>query len=98
MTTNTPEGKVKAIIRAKLNATPSLYYFMPASNGFGRAGVPDFVGCLPDGRFFAIEAKADKGVLTAMQRREISKINNAHGIALVIRGEHDAAQLRVDEL
>lgn len=91
--TTTPEGRVKAIIRKHLISIEGLYYFMPPANGFGRAGVPDFVGCLPNGRFFAIEAKADKGRTTALQDRELSKIAKAGGIALVVRGEEQARQL-----
>lgn len=98
MSTSTPEGRVKRIIREKLMATPNLYYFMPAANGFGRAGIPDFIGALPNGKFFAIEAKADKGRVTALQQRELTEITTAHGIALIIRGEQEARALDIQEL
>lgn len=78
----TPEGKVKAKVRRMLDAA-SVYYFMPATGGYGRSGVPDIVGCC-DGRFFAIECKAGKGVTTALQDNELRKIKEAGGIALVI--------------
>jgi Holliday junction resolvase len=56
---------------------------MPATGGYGRSGVPDIVGCC-DGKFFAIECKAGKGVTTALQDNELRKIKEAGGIALVI--------------
>lgn len=82
----TPEGKVKARIKAILSELGA-YYFMPPANGFGRAGVPDIVGCL-NGRFFAIEAKAGKGKTTALQERELKKIKEAGGLALVVNEEN----------
>jgi len=78
----TPEGKVKAKVRRLLDAA-SVYYFMPATGGYGRSGVPDIVGCC-GGKFFAIECKAGKGVTTALQDNELRKIKEAGGIALVI--------------
>ena len=78
----TPEGKVKAKVRRLLDAA-SVYYFMPATGGYGRSGVSDIVGCY-NGKFFAIECKAGKGVTTALQDNELRKIKEAGGIALVI--------------
>ena len=78
----TPEGKVKAKVRRLLDAA-NVYYFMPATGGYGRSGVPDIVGCC-NGKFFAIECKAGKGVTTALQDNELRKIKEAGGIALVI--------------
>ena len=78
----TPEGAVKAKVRRVLDAA-NVYYFMPATGGYGRSGVPDIVGCC-DGKFFAIECKAGKGTTTALQDNEIRKITAAGGIALVI--------------
>jgi len=78
----TPEGAVKAKIKLILKEL-GCYYFMPSANGYGRAGIPDFIGCL-NGAFFAIEAKAGKGTTTALQDREIQRIKDAGGIVLVI--------------
>ena len=78
----TPEGKVKAKVRRMLDAA-SVYYFMPATGGYGRSGVSDIVGCC-DGKFFAIECKAGKNTTTALQRRELRAIEDAGGYALVI--------------
>lgn len=78
----TPEGKVKNQVKKILDKYQA-YYFMPATGGFGRSGVPDIVGCF-NGVFFSIECKAGKGIPTALQEREIRKIRNAGGYAWVI--------------
>ena len=82
----TPEGAVKAKVRRVLDAA-NVYYFMPATGGYGRSGVPDIVGCC-DGKFFAIECKAGKGKTTALQDNELRKIKEAGGIALVINEDN----------
>jgi Holliday junction resolvase len=78
----TPEGKVKAQVKKVLDELGA-YYFPPATGGYGRSGIPDIVGCI-DGLFFGIECKAQGGKPTALQQREISRITDAGGIALVI--------------
>jgi Holliday junction resolvase len=82
----TPESKVKARLRKYLDAL-GIYYFMPPANGFGRAGIPDIVGCM-NGQFVAFECKAGKGKTTALQDREIKKIQDAMGWAFVINEEN----------
>lgn len=82
----TPEGAVKKRIRQILEEL-GCYYFMPPANGYGRAGIPDFVGCL-DGHFFAIEAKAGKGKATALQLKELARINSCGGCALIVNEEN----------
>ena len=77
-----PEGKVKAQVKKVLDELGA-YYFPPATGGYGRSGIPDIVGCI-DGLFFGIECKAQGGKPTALQQREISRITDAGGIALVI--------------
>lgn len=80
----TPEGKVKAKIKKILDAAGA-YYFSPATGGYGRSGVPDFVGCI-NGKFFGVEAKAEGNEATALQLRELNKIRAAGGIGLLITG------------
>ena len=82
----TPEGKVKKRAKEHLD-TAGAYYFMPATGGFGRSGVPDFVGCI-NGVFFGVECKAGKGIPTALQEREIKNIIKAGGYAWVINEEN----------
>jgi len=78
----TPETKVKTAIRRILDAH-EVYYFMPAANGYGRAGIPDIVCCI-NGHFVAIECKAGKGKTTALQYRELIAIHMAGGSSGVI--------------
>jgi len=83
---NTKESLVKAKIKHILEELPC-YFFMPPANGYGRAGIPDFVGCL-NGMFFSIEAKAGKGKTTALQDRELERIRQAGGLALIVNEEN----------
>lgn len=78
----TPEGKVKAQVKKILDRFGA-YYFMPATGGFGRSGVPDIVGCYK-GYFFAIECKAGTNKPTALQMRELENIIGAGGVCYVI--------------
>ena len=82
----TPEAKVKKRIKSILEEL-QCYFFMPPANGYGRAGIPDFVGCL-NGMFFSIEAKAGKGKTTALQDRELERIRQAGGFALIVNEEN----------
>jgi Holliday junction resolvase len=78
----TPEAKVKAQVIKQLKEL-GVYYFSPVTGGYGRSGVPDIVGCM-NGKFFAIECKAGKGVTTALQELNIEQIKNNGGYAAVI--------------
>jgi len=94
----TPESKVKAQLRKKLDAL-GIYHFMPPANGFGRAGIPDVIGCY-NGQFVAFECKAGKGKTTALQEREIGRIQAAKGWAFVISElnvEHVEELLRMEK-
>lgn len=79
----TPEGKVKQAVTRILKAH-DVYYFYPATGGYGRSGVPDIVCCV-DGCFLGIECKAEGGKLTALQEHELQKIANAKGRAFIAR-------------
>ena len=79
--TTTPEGRVKAKVKALLKKY-NIYHFMPATGGYGRSGVPDIIACMR-GRFLAIECKAGAGKLTPLQSRELALIEEAGGLAYV---------------
>lgn len=80
----TPEGKVKKRVAAKL-AERGLYYFYPATHGYGGSGTPDIVACC-NGRFLGIEVKADatKNPPTALQRDNLARIEANGGVGLVV--------------
>jgi Holliday junction resolvase len=82
----TPEKKVKQKASSILKELGA-YYFFPATGGYGRSGVPDIVGCY-QGKFFAIECKAGKNTTTALQERELSRIESSAGVALVINEDN----------
>jgi len=82
----TPEKKVKTKIASILDSE-GVYYFFPATGGYGRSGVPDIVGCV-NGNFIAIECKAGTNKPTALQVREIEAIRKAGGCAVVANEEN----------
>lgn len=100
---STPEGKVKAQAKALLQKA-SWWFFMPVSNGMGRHGIPDIIACKPTvitqdmvgktlGLFVGIECKAPgkRANTSALQDRELTAINDAGGVSVVI---DDASQLK----
>jgi Holliday junction resolvase len=78
---STPEGKVKKAVKKILDAE-GVYYFFPATGGYGRSGIPDIVCCV-QGYFLAIECKAAHGGLTALQTHELAKITRVGGHTFV---------------
>ena len=82
----TPEAKVKAKAVAQLKALGA-YYFYPVTGGYGSSGVPDIVGCY-NGVFFGIECKAGKNKTTALQEKNLDRIAESGGIALVINEDN----------
>lgn len=87
MSARTPEGKVKDEVRKifqSINAKwpGKLWYCMPMGQMYGKRGVPDFLVCV-SGEFLAVEAKAEKGKLSAMQKLELKRIANAYGYTFV---------------
>lgn len=77
------EGDVKAAVKDVLKNTANCWWFMPPANGYGRSGIPDFVGCVW-GRFFAIETKFGKGKTTVHQDRELAAIDACSGHVWVV--------------
>jgi hypothetical protein len=79
----TPESKVKAkgVDIFKLYGA---YYFFPAQNDYGRAGIPDAIVCYK-GKFLGVEFKAGYNKPTALQEREMMEIQKAGGSAMVVR-------------
>lgn len=94
---STPEAKVKAAV-VKILKQYDVYYFFAAMNGYGRSGVPDII-CCANGKFLAIECKAGKNETTALQDKEIFKIQTAKGHAIVARETNlDTVETVIKEL
>lgn len=84
----TPEGKVKAEIKAGLDRLGA-YYFMPVQAGYGARTV-DILACIvsphdPEGfgRFVAIECKAAGNKPTKHQEMTLRQVEKAGGVAVV---------------
>ncbi len=91
----TPEAKTKAKVRKILDAA-EVYHFNPFGGGYGRAGIPDIIACV-NGFFLAIECKAGKGRTTALQDRELERIQAAGGTTMVIYDtEEDMLRLQLE--
>lgn len=78
----TPEAKVKAKVVAVLKAN-GVYYFYPVMGGYGASGVPDIIVCC-NGKFLAIECKAGGNSTTVLQERNMQKIRDNGGVAIVV--------------
>mgnify|MGYP003346501554 FL=1 len=92
----TPEGKVKKKVKALLDER-GVYYFMPATAGYGRSGVPDIICCY-FGYFLAIECKAGGNKPTALQLREMQRIAKANGTAMVVDDSEESLDALSDLL
>jgi len=64
------------------------YCFKEHGGSYGSTGIPDIICCYK-GRFLAFEVKTQKGRTTALQEVNIRKINEAEGIAVVVRSLDD---------
>ena len=88
----TPEAKVKRSVTDLLDKY-NVYYFKPATGGYGRSGVPDIVGCF-HGYFIAIECKANGAKPTALQERELKRIYEHGGVTAVVGDDDDLDLLK----
>jgi len=78
------ESDVKKIVKETLKDAPACWWFMPPANGYGRAGIPDFVGCV-NGCMFAVETKFGRGTTTANQAREIEALSQSGAKVWIVR-------------
>lgn len=89
----TPEGAVKKILKAKIEALGCWNYW-PVPTGYGKAGVPDVLLCV-DGKLVGIEVKApgrrgekNRGC-SALQIREGLEIRKSNGLWFVVDCEEE---------
>lgn len=82
----TPEKKVKDKV-VKVLKEHGVYYFFPATHGYGRSGVPDIICCYK-GRFIGFECKAGDNKCTLLQLKELDAIRSAGGEAYVIKEDN----------
>lgn len=89
----TPEAKVKKRVRKVLDTLVNAYYVMPVTGGYGNSGAPDFIICYK-GQFIGIECKAGDNKPTALQFKNLHRIQDCGGLALVVN-EHNVDQLHL---
>ena len=83
------EGAIqRQLIDDLIACFPDIYIRKIQQSTFSHAGVPDLIGCL-SGMFFAIEVKTENGVVSALQERELSLIDEADGISFICKGFKD---------
>lgn len=104
-----PESWVKDKIKdAVRDEAPGAYMYMPVQGAEGENGIPDFIACVPIkvtpemvGRtvplFVGIEAKADDGELSPIQKICHKKMRSAKAIIWVVKGAEGVKDL-IDKL
>lgn len=76
------EKHVKQGVKYLLNKY-DWFWWMPAANGFGRSGVPDF-NALKNGVFMAIETKFGDNKATPLQKGFIESVCSQQGQGFVV--------------
>lgn len=88
------EADVKARMKQIFDAN-GVWWFMYVPTGYGVAGIPDFITCVPTtitpdmvgktyGLFYAPEAKFGNNKPSALQSAQMRGIRAAHGVSVVI--------------
>jgi hypothetical protein len=90
----TPEGRIKAACLRYLERRGFFVWNNPTGTAriaperwvhFGKKGSADILGCLPGGRFLAVEVKAPRGRLSPEQSAFMEKVRGLGGVAVVAR-------------
>ena len=89
----TPEGRIKAACLRYLERRGFFVWNNPSGAvkiadrwlHFGKKGSSDILGCLPDGRFLAVEVKAQGGRLSPEQSAFLEKVRGLGGVAVLAR-------------
>ena len=93
MGASTPEGKVKKKLVEMLKQE-GVWYFFPAANGMGRAGIPDVIAVVA-GRFLSMECKADfRKHPTALQMQCADRIRAAGGAWFLVYDDETIGAVR----
>ena len=80
---------VAAIKKYLFSLGADVFFWKEHGGPYGTSGVPDIICCYR-GRFIGMECKLPGGRLTEMQKRVISKINRAGGIARRVESVDEA--------
>ena len=71
------ENKIKDYLKSK-----GCWHVKFFANGMTKSGVPDILACV-NGRFVAIEVKAENGRPSKLQMWNVEKIKESNGIAII---------------
>lgn len=77
------EKNLENVVKAFLKARGCWYVKYWGGGGYTRKGVPDLLACC-NGVFVAVELKATRGRPSALQLRELHRIRESGGIAVLL--------------
>ncbi len=80
---------VTTIKRYLVSLGADIFFWKEHGGPYGTSGIPDIICCYK-GRFIGMECKLPNGQLTELQKRAISMINRAGGIARRVESVADA--------
>ena len=80
---------VTTIKRYLVSLGADMFFWKEHGGPYGTSGIPDIICCYK-GRFIGMECKLRNGQLTELQKRAITKINRAGGIARRVESVADA--------
>ena len=72
------ENKIKAYLEQQ-----GAWHVKYIANGYTRSGIPDLICCV-NGKFLAIEVKAEHGRVSELQKYQIEQIKKSGGQALIV--------------
>lgn len=78
-----PEKQFENEIKKYLESLPNTYYFKYWAGPYSKSGIPDIIACV-NGRFVAIEVKAENGHPSELQKRNIRLIQESNGYACIV--------------
>ena len=73
------ENRIKKFLKEK-----GVYYFKTFGNAYQRSGLADIICCV-NGKFLAIEVKAENGRPSELQLYEKRQVENANGISIITK-------------
>lgn len=95
MGVQTPESKVKQFIRKYMQTEfPGIYYYSPMGGAFGKAGFPDHM-YVWKGVLVVIEAKAENGRATELQKLTLQQLAKQGAIAAIVVGKDTEKMNRI---
>lgn len=87
----TPESKIKKDIKAYLKSIGAAVFPVPGG-AYGCKGSPDLLVCY-EGKFIAIEGKANNGVQSSWQKLRQRQIEEANGIYVLAWSVEDVRKV-----